>query len=138
MNTLYYGDNLNILRDYIKDESVDLIYLDPPFNSNRNYNVLFKNEAGSKSESQITAFEDTWHWNLQAEQTYNELITSPPSGDELDSLRPRSGNMTLAVGFNPRSALQCFRRVATIDEWQTHILRSSITSSSAPSIAKIG
>ncbi|MEO5860780.1 MAG: hypothetical protein ABIR33_17755 [Pyrinomonadaceae bacterium] len=77
MNTLYYGDNLNILRDYIKDESVDLIYLDPPFNSNRNYNVLFKNEAGTNSESQITAFEDTWHWNLQAEQTYNELINHP-------------------------------------------------------------
>lgn len=64
------GDNLNILRDYIKDESVDLIYLDPPFNSNRNFNVLFKNESGSESESQITAFEDTWRWNLQAEQTY--------------------------------------------------------------------
>ncbi|HQU93866.1 MAG TPA: site-specific DNA-methyltransferase, partial [Pyrinomonadaceae bacterium] len=77
MNTLYYGDNLNILRDYIKDESVDLIYLDPPFNSNRNYNVLFKNETGTESESQITAFEDTWHWNLQAEQTYNELINEP-------------------------------------------------------------
>ena len=58
MNTLYYGDNLKILRDYIKDESVDLIYLDPPFNSNRNYNVLFRNEAGTDSESQITAFED--------------------------------------------------------------------------------
>lgn len=52
MNTLYYGDNLNILREYIEDESVDLIYLDPPFNSNRNYNVLFKNEAGTESESQ--------------------------------------------------------------------------------------
>ena len=72
MNTLYYGDNLNILREYIKDESVDLIYLDPPFNSNRNYNVLFKNEAGTESESQITAFEDTWHWNLQGEQTDTE------------------------------------------------------------------
>ena len=44
MNTLYYGDNLKILRDYIKDESVDLVYLDPPFNSNRNYKVLFRNE----------------------------------------------------------------------------------------------
>lgn len=77
MNTLYYGDNLNILREYIKDESVDLIYLDPPFNSNRNYNVLFKNESGSESESQITAFEDTWHWNVQAEQTYSELINEP-------------------------------------------------------------
>lgn len=42
MNTLYYGDNLNILRDHIKNESVDLVYLDPPFNSNRNYNVLFR------------------------------------------------------------------------------------------------
>jgi adenine specific DNA methylase Mod len=72
MNTLYYGDNLKILRDYIKDESVDLIYLDPPFNSNRNYNVLFRNESGSDSESQISAFEDTWHWNLAAEQTYSE------------------------------------------------------------------
>ena len=71
MNTLYYGDNLKILRDYIKDESVDLVYLDPPFNSNRNYNVLFRNESGSDSESQITAFEDTWHWNIHAEETYN-------------------------------------------------------------------
>lgn len=77
MNTLYYGDNLDILRDYIADGSIDLIYLDPPFNSNRNYNVLFKNESGTESESQITAFEDTWHWNLQAEQTYNELINEP-------------------------------------------------------------
>ena len=51
MNTLYYGDNLNILRRYIKDESVDLIYLDPPFNSNRNYNVLFKDESGLEADS---------------------------------------------------------------------------------------
>jgi DNA modification methylase len=54
MNTLYYGDNLKILREYIKDESVDLIYLDPPFNSNRNYNVLFRNESGTEAEAQIT------------------------------------------------------------------------------------
>ncbi len=76
MNTLYYGDNLDILREYIKDESVDLIYLDPPFNSNRNYNVLFKNESGVEAESQITAFEDTWHWS-GAVSTYFELIKSP-------------------------------------------------------------
>lgn len=74
-NTLFYGDNLPILRDYIAHASVDLIYLDPPFNSNRNYNVLFKDERGSDSEAQITAFEDTWHWNAAAEQTYNELLT---------------------------------------------------------------
>jgi 16S rRNA G966 N2-methylase RsmD len=59
MNTLYCGDNLKILRDYIKDDSVDLIYLDPPFNRNCNYNVLFKNESGAQVESQITAVEDT-------------------------------------------------------------------------------
>ena len=58
MNTLYYGDNLNILRRYIRDESVNLVYLDPPFNSNRNYNVLFKEESGLNAYSLITAFED--------------------------------------------------------------------------------
>lgn len=73
-NTLYYGDNLDILREYIPGASVDLIYLDPPFNSNRSYNVLFKDESGTESEAQITAFEDTWHWNLAAEQTYNDLV----------------------------------------------------------------
>ena len=62
-NTLFYGDNLDILREHIDSESVDLIYLDPPFNSNRNYNVLFRDESGEEAESQITAFEDTWHWN---------------------------------------------------------------------------
>ncbi|GHO67719.1 restriction endonuclease subunit M [Ktedonobacter sp. SOSP1-52] len=74
-NTLFYGDNLDILRQYIKDDSVDLIYLDPPFNSSRNYNVLFKDESGQDSESQITAFEDTWHWNHIASQTYDNLVT---------------------------------------------------------------
>jgi len=74
-NTLFYGDNLFILREYIPNESVDLIYLDPPFNSSRNYNVLFKDEHGTESEAQIEAFEDTWHWNLEAEHTYAELLT---------------------------------------------------------------
>ncbi len=77
-NTLFYGDNLNILREHIASESIDLIYLDPPFNSNRNYNVLFKDESGIDSEAQITAFEDTWHWNDIAEQTYDELVTQSP------------------------------------------------------------
>jgi len=78
MNTLYYGDNLNILREYIPTESIDLIYLDPPFNSNRNYNVLFKDESGTDSEAQITAFEDTWHWNQAAQDTFQELVTQAP------------------------------------------------------------
>src|SRR6476469_8258298 len=73
-NTLFYGDNLPILREYIADASVDLVYLDPPFNSSRNYNVLFKDERGAASEAQITAFEDTWHWNSAAQTTYHELV----------------------------------------------------------------
>lgn len=77
-NTLFYGDNLEILREYIADSSIDLIYLDPPFNSNRNYNVLFKDESGQDSEAQITAFEDTWHWNAAAERTYHDLVTDAP------------------------------------------------------------
>jgi site-specific DNA-methyltransferase (adenine-specific) len=58
-NTLFYGDNLPILRDHIPAESIDLVYLDPPFNSNRNYSVLFRDESGKHSEAQIEAFEDT-------------------------------------------------------------------------------
>ena len=79
-NRLYYGDNLEILRsrEYFPDECVDLIYLDPPFNSNRDHNVLFKEESGEDSEAQITAFEDTWHWGETAEATYRELITGAP------------------------------------------------------------
>ncbi|MDE2775286.1 MAG: DNA methyltransferase [Chloroflexota bacterium] len=79
-NRLYYGDNLEILRnrEYFPDECVDLIYLDPPFNSNRDHNVLFKSESGVDSEAQITAFEDTWHWGETAEDTYRDLITFAP------------------------------------------------------------
>jgi site-specific DNA-methyltransferase (adenine-specific) len=62
-NVLYYGDNLDILRRYVKDEAVDLIYLDPPFKSDQNYNVLFKERDGTRAASQIQAFKDTWTWN---------------------------------------------------------------------------
>jgi len=79
-NKLFYGDNLDILRNHIADESVDLIYLDPPFNSNRNYNVLFRDESGKESEAQITAFEDTWHWTDAAEETYYELVQDAEHG----------------------------------------------------------
>jgi DNA modification methylase len=73
-NKLYFGDNLPILRQHIADESVDLVYLDPPFNSNANYNVLFKEKSGARSAAQITAFEDTWEWGEDAEETYFETI----------------------------------------------------------------
>jgi site-specific DNA-methyltransferase (adenine-specific) len=65
-NQLYFGDNLDILRQHILPESVDLIYLDPPFNSKATYNVLFAEKGGEASAAQITAFEDTWHWGQEA------------------------------------------------------------------------
>jgi site-specific DNA-methyltransferase (adenine-specific) len=79
-NRLFYGDNLDILRgNHIATESVDLVYLDPPFNSSRNYNVLFRNESGHESDAQIHAFEDTWHWSLDGtEATYRFLVTQSP------------------------------------------------------------
>ena len=73
-NSLYYGDNLDILRRYVQDESVDLIYLDPPFNSNQTYNILFQEKDGSQSASQIKAFGDTWHWDETAARSYEETV----------------------------------------------------------------
>ena len=75
-NQLYYGDNLDILRRYVKDETVDLVYLDPPFNSNANYNVLFAEKNGSKAASQIQAFTDTWTWNQESESIFAEIVTA--------------------------------------------------------------
>ena len=73
-NHLYYGDNLEVLRRYIASESVDLVYLDPPFNSNATYNVLFAEQSGEKAASQIKAFEDTWTWDQEAARTYFETV----------------------------------------------------------------
>lgn len=75
-NHLYYGDNLAVLRDSIPDASVDLIYLDPPFNSNASYNVLFKGPSGNESAAQIEAFDDTWHWTDAAEEALGEVLRS--------------------------------------------------------------
>ena len=77
-NQLYYGDNLEILRNHIRSESVDLIYIDPPFNSNQAYNVIFSESDGSSSQAQIQAFEDTWHWGDTIEGVYHDLINSAP------------------------------------------------------------
>lgn len=75
-NRLYYGDNLQVLREHIATESVDLTYLDPPFNSQATYNVLFRSPTGERSQAQIEAFEDTWHWNDSAEQAFDEVMQS--------------------------------------------------------------
>jgi DNA modification methylase len=74
MRRLYFGDNLDVLRHEIASASVDLIYLDPPFNSQRDYNLLFRTPKGHPSDAQITAFEDTWRWGEQAEREYAEIM----------------------------------------------------------------
>lgn len=89
-NHLYYGDNLSVLRDSIASESVDLIYLDPPFNSNAGYNVLFKAPDGSGSAAQIEAFDDTWHWNDSAESAFADVLRSG-NGAAAEMLRAMRG-----------------------------------------------
>ncbi len=89
-NHLFYGDNLAVLRDSVADASVDLIYLDPPFNSNASYNVLFKGPAGTDSAAQIEAFDDTWHWTDAAEDAYGKVMHSG-NGAAAEMLRAMRG-----------------------------------------------
>jgi site-specific DNA-methyltransferase (adenine-specific) len=109
-NKLFYGDNLQILREYIKDESIDLIYLDPPFNSKRSYNVLFKDESGKDSEAQITAFDDTWHWDAAAEESYYELITEAP-----DAVSRMIGALREFIGTNQMMAYLVMMAVRLVE-----------------------
>src|SRR3954453_21226831 len=110
MNKLFYGDNLVVLRESIPDESVDLIYLDPPFNSNASYNVLFKAPSGEQSAAQIEAFEDTWHWNESAELAFNEVVTGAHS-DAAIMLRA----MRSALGENDMMAYLAMMAVRLIE-----------------------
>jgi hypothetical protein len=80
MNLLYYGDNLDILRRHVKDDSVDLVYLDPPFNSHATYNVLFAERSGAKAAAQIKAFDDTWEWDDMAARACQEMIEAGGKG----------------------------------------------------------
>jgi len=109
-NHLFYGDNLAILRSSIADESVDLIYLDPPFNSQANYNVLFKAPSGQQSQAQIEAFEDTWHWNESAALAFDEVMTGP-SSDAATMLRA----MRSALGENDMMAYLSMMAVRLIE-----------------------
>ncbi|MFO1081852.1 MAG: site-specific DNA-methyltransferase [Reyranellaceae bacterium] len=109
-NALYYGDNLPVLRESIKDESVDLIYLDPPFNSAANYNVLFKAPSGESSQAQIEAFEDTWHWNESAERAFDEVVTGPHSDASVMLKAMRS-----ALGENDMMAYLAMMAVRLIE-----------------------
>jgi site-specific DNA-methyltransferase (adenine-specific) len=110
MNALYYGDNLTVLRESIASESVDLIYLDPPFNSNASYNVLFKAPSGEGSQAQIEAFEDTWHWNDSAEKAFDEVVTGPHSDASIMLKAMRS-----ALGENDMMAYLAMMAVRLIE-----------------------
>lgn len=108
-NRLYFGDNLDVLRKYIKDESLDLVYLDPPFNSNRNYSVIF-NRSGAADDAaaaQIEAFEDTWRWTHSTEQQYVEFVQQAPgrAADALAAFRTLLGEndaMAYLTNMAPR------------------------------------
>jgi len=109
-NALYYGDNLAVLRESIADESVDLIYLDPPFNSSASYNVLFKAPSGEGSQAQIEAFEDTWHWNESAERAFDEVVTGAHSDASIMLRAMRS-----ALGENDMMAYLAMMAVRLIE-----------------------
>ncbi|MBU8543891.1 MULTISPECIES: DNA methyltransferase [Roseomonadaceae] len=106
-NKLFYGDNLEVLRGrdadgrpVMPDESVDLIYLDPPFNSAANYNVLFRAPDGKASDSQLEAFDDTWHWGDSAEHAYNDVLTQVTHTDAATLMR----GIVTALGRNDMTA----------------------------------
>ncbi len=109
-NQLYYGDNLTVLRESVAKESVDLIYLDPPFNSNASYNVLFKAPTGERSQAQIEAFDDTWHWNESAERAFDEVMTSGHSDAAIMLKAMRS-----ALGENDMMAYLAMMAVRLIE-----------------------
>lgn len=94
-NQLYYGDNLDVLREHVETDSVDLVYLDPPFNSNRSYNVLFQEKSGEESPAQIEAFGDTWTWNQETEALYQQLVNGGAplrTADALEAMRKLLGD----------------------------------------------
>jgi site-specific DNA-methyltransferase (adenine-specific) len=117
-NKLFFGDNLEIMRDHIADESVDLVYLDPPFNSKASYNVLFHEKDGKDSPAQITAFEDTWGWDQVAEATYWEIVKDGPQklADLIQALRQ-------FLGSNDMLAYLCMMAIRLVE--MRRVLKSS-------------
>jgi len=109
-NKLYYGDNLDVLRASVASESVDLVYLDPPFNSNASYNVLFRAPSGAQSQAQIEAFDNTWHWNESAERAFDEVMSGGHSDAAIMLKAMRS-----ALGENDMMAYLAMMAVRLIE-----------------------
>ena len=117
-NVLYYGDNLDILRRYLPDAAVDLVYLDPPFNSNRDYNVIFRDESGNATDAQLLAFEDTWHWGPSAEATYAYLTNTARHEGRVRSIlhladRPKARQRNACMSVRRGSGAKAPRPAAT-------------------------
>jgi hypothetical protein len=109
-NKLFYGDNLDVLREHIADESVDLVYLDPPFNSNAGYNVLFKAASGASAEASIEAFDDTWTWGDSAKDALLDIAsgTNRPLQVMMEAMRS-------AIGENPLMAYLAMMAVRLVE-----------------------
>ncbi|CAA2101854.1 Modification methylase MboII [Methylobacterium bullatum] len=110
-NKLFYGDNLSVLRKSIADESIDLVYLDPPFNSDANYNVLFRAPGGEQSAAQIEAFQDTWHWTTEGSERAFDEVMSGQSSDAAIMLRA----MRSALGESDTMAYLAMMAVRLIE-----------------------
>ena len=109
-NRLYYGDNLSVLREHLADESVDLIYLDPPFNSNASYSVLFKSPDGAGADAQIEAFNDSWTWGPAADEA---LMDVTASGNH--ALHTLLQAMKTAIGTNAMMAYLAMMAVRLVE-----------------------
>ncbi len=110
MSKLYYGDNLDVLREHIADESIDLVYLDPPFNSNAGYNVLFKTANGVAADASIEAFDDTWSWGISAKEALLDIAagTNRPLQMMMDAMHN-------AIGENPLMAYLAMMAVRLVE-----------------------
>ncbi len=112
-NTLYHGDNLDILRANFKDESVDLVYLDPPFNTQKSYSLLFKENDTGRPSTRVKAFEDTWHWTEESEHAFHNLVTSAPA-----KVSEIVGALVAGVGKNDVTAYLVMMTIRLLELWR--------------------
>jgi hypothetical protein len=118
-NTLDFGDNLPILRERMAAESVDPAYLDPPFNSDANFNVLFAEHDGSQADSQVKAFQDTWHWDQTAARAYEDFVVTPPhqASQALQAFRTLLGCNDMLAYLSMMNVVTVHRPPISGQEW---------------------